>query len=214
MMSDQETKVTGRTPAEASADRRISTQSEPAADQSVLASIRSTDASRQASVTDDATEVESGSYASPPCFMHEFASEPEPNLSRPEVLRLLNELLEGERAGAQGVGEMWSRLRQPTVRTALKAIAQDESACCAMLMQHIVRLGGNVSGKTGGFLEKLRAANSMTTKIDLVCRGQNWVVRRIRKHVDRISDHALRRDLLEMANQHEANIRRCKEFAI
>ncbi len=95
-------------------------------------------------------------YASPPCFMHEFATwEAEP-MSLVELRGLLNELLAGERAGARGVGEMCREPVGPDLHIVLHDVSKDEARFCAMLTRHIERLGGTPNRATGGFYEKLR----------------------------------------------------------
>ncbi len=151
-------------------------------------------------------------FASPPCFMHEL--EYFRDMSGAEVLRFLNELLEGERAGVQGIVELSARTSAPAARMALKQVAGDEARSCAMLTRHIRRLGGSPSEKTGAFLEKLRAAASAEAGVALVNRGQGWVVRRIRESLPKIGDAALRRDLEDMSRKHGLNIERCDKLEV
>ena len=154
---------------------------------------------------DDDEEI--GTFASPPCFMHEL----QPLLmSNDEILRLLNLLLEGERAGVQAVSELRAAARDAASSTTLKEIATDEARYCAMLMRHIARLGGVASTETGAFLGKIRAAEPGNARLALLNRGQGWVVRQIRTDLPLIGDEALRRDLAEMAETHERNVARCE----
>src|SRR3546814_2777322 len=53
--------------------------------------------------------AEEEGYASPPCSMHELDPAYLGYLSTAETIELLNELLEGERAGARAVGEKIGR---------------------------------------------------------------------------------------------------------
>ena len=61
----------------------------------------------------DDDDEEIGTFASPPCFMHELQPLP---MSNDEILRLLNLLLEGERAGVQAVSELRAAARDPQQR--------------------------------------------------------------------------------------------------
>ncbi|MGH7004376.1 MAG: DUF6306 domain-containing protein, partial [Alphaproteobacteria bacterium] len=150
-----------------------------------------------------------GTFASPPCFMHEFEANYRV-MSKADILALLNRLLEGERAGVQATVEMSAAAREPATRAALKDVAIDEARYCAMLMRHIARLGGPASRETGAFLGKIRSAEPGNARIALLNRGQAWVVRQIRKDLPAIVDEALRRDLAEMAAKHEKNVRLCE----
>jgi nitronate monooxygenase len=129
------------------------------------------------------------------------------------MLELLGALLEAERAGARGVGEMSQAERDLKLAPLLQEVAKDEARYCAMLTRHILRLGGTPHALTGAFYEKLRDAPSLERKLDLLERGQGWVVRKLREALQKIDDPMLYTDLREMADTHDRNIAACKEFA-
>lgn len=151
-------------------------------------------------------------YASPPCFMHELDPRFLGYMSQVEVLALLNQLLESERAGARGVGEMSGQAAGEQARTALREIARDESRFCAMLLRHIERLDGAPSKATGAFHGKLAAVVALDERLALLNRGQGWVARRLRDAMPRIADDLLRADLQEMLEVHLRNIERCTQL--
>ncbi|GAB4359567.1 MAG: hypothetical protein Kow00114_12570 [Kiloniellaceae bacterium] len=151
-----------------------------------------------------------GGYASPPCSMHELDPSYLGYMSTPEVIALLNQLLEGERAGARAVAEMGRQLGEDGRRAILRDVAMDEARFCAMLSRHVCRLGGTPSPRTGAFYNKLLAVEAPDDRIVLLNRGQGWVVRRLREAVGRIADGALLHDLREMLEVHERNIARCE----
>lgn len=130
-----------------------------------------------------------------------------------EVLALLEELLQAERAGARGVREMSERAAGARSRTALLEIARDEARFCAMLFRHITRLGGTPSKLTGAFHEKLAAVERHRERLELLNRGQGWVVRRLREAMPGIADEGLRADLETMLNVHQQNIERCAQLS-
>ena len=150
------------------------------------------------------------SYASPPCFMHELDPSYLGYLSRTEVLAFLNTLLEGERAGARGAGKMSQTASDTGVGATLRRIAHDEARFCAMLALHVQRLGGTASASTGAFYDKLLALEDQNDRLELLNRGQGWVVRTIREALPRISDQRLKDDLGEMVKVHERNIELCQ----
>ena len=131
------------------------------------------------------------------------------HLNRAEVLSLLNQLLEAERAGARGVGAMSKQAVNAESRAILREIAGDEARFCAMLIRHVGRLGGAPSRHTGAFHTKLAALESTHERLDLLDRGQGWVVRKLTEALPRISDTSLREDLKEMLDAHRRNIERC-----
>jgi 5-formyltetrahydrofolate cyclo-ligase len=158
-------------------------------------------------------EEGAGSLASPPCMMHELDRPALGYLTQAEVLALLQELLEGERAGARALGAMSGQDAASSSRTFLRDIAMDEARCCAMLTRHIVRLGGTPSRRTGAFYDKLMGVGDPAQRLDLLNRGQGWVVRKLRDSLGRIHDDALHRDLTEMLDIHERNIASCNALS-
>ena len=157
----------------------------------------------------EAAGEEVDSCASPPCFLHELDEAWLGYMTRPEVLELLNRLLEAERAGARGVGLMSRQEPAASRRDALRRVAADEAAFCAMLARHIVRFGGAPSRATGAFYDKLASLDTVGRRLELLDRGQGWVARKLREALPRIADDPLYRDLRDMLETHEANIARC-----
>lgn len=151
-------------------------------------------------------------FASPPCSMHELDSVALGYVGKAEVLTLLGQLLEGERAGARSVGTMSKEASDPQVGAALRGIAGDEARFCAMLIRHIGRLGGIPSSATGAFYDKVIALEVPEQRIDLLNRGQGWVVRKLREALPRIDDGVLRDDLRDMLEVHERNIETCTQL--
>jgi hypothetical protein len=124
------------------------------------------------------------------------------------LLDLLGQLLEGERAGARGVGIMSRQAQNARARAELTDIAKDEARFCAMLTRHITRLGGAPSAATGAFYDKLMAIEDPVQRLDFLDRGQGWVVRKLREALPGIADDALRADLADMLETHERNLAR------
>lgn len=148
--------------------------------------------------------------ASPPCYQHEF----EARLTPEAVAARLNELLEGERAGARGLIDMKAASGDPELAGLLDAVARDEARFCAMLGHHLTRLGHVPSRKTGVFYEKLLARETLAARLQLLDRGQSAVVRMLDELLPSIRDPALEADLSEMRDTHVENIRKCAEFPI
>jgi hypothetical protein len=149
---------------------------------------------------------DNGTCATPPCVTFEFERT---FLSTPEILRLLNELLEDQRAGIKAVSELWPRTANAIARAVLKDIVRDESRHCAMLTRHILRFGGTASKETGPFLATLRAARR-ASHIELLKLRQHRIMRRVHANRDRINDQVLRWDLEEMAAKHVLHSSLCE----
>ena len=155
---------------------------------------------------------ETGTFASPPCYMHELDPSYLGYMGQTEILELMNLLLEAERAGAKGVARL-AREASPDTGPALHDVAADEARFCTMLANHIERLGGTASRKTGGFYQKLMAEEGMSARLTLLNRGQGWVAKRLREALPRVHDQALYDDLKEMLSVHESNIALCDRMA-
>lgn len=155
-------------------------------------------------------EPDSGAtYASSPCFLHELEASDLGYLNRAEVLSLLNQLLESGRAGARGIGEMSEQTAIAKNRAMLRKIAKDEARFCAMLARHVERLGGAPSTRTGASYTHLSALGAASERLDLLNRGQRWVVRTLSDALPRISDMPLRKDLGEMLEAYLRSIEQC-----
>lgn len=149
-------------------------------------------------------------YSSPPCFLHEVDPVYAGYLSGDETIEFLNTLLEAERAGARGVGDMSRDPGNEELRPLLAEVAEDEARFCGMLTAHIKRLGGRPSRVTGNFYGKLLARESLRERLEFLDRGQSWVVKELREKLPRIHDDALHADLRQMLTVHEQNIARCR----
>jgi hypothetical protein len=162
--------------------------------------------SETAESRDDASAA---GYSSPACQLHEVDPSYLGYASREDVLTLLNALLEAERAGARGAREMSVLADNAQTRQALHDVARDEARFCAMLFGHITRLGEAPSRRTGTFHEKLAALVGLDDRLELMNRGQSWVVRKLAEAVPKIAEETLRADLQAMLDAHKRNIERC-----
>lgn len=157
-------------------------------------------------------EQDTRPYASPTCYQHEL--DDVPVLSAEEIAGRLNELLEGERAGARGLIDMKAASTDPALADLLDAVARDEARFCAMLGHHLSRLGHTPSRKTGVFYEKLKARETLEAQLKLLDRGQSAVVRMLEEILPSVRDPQLLADLTEMRDVHVENIRRCAEYPL
>lgn len=146
---------------------------------------------------------------SPPCYLREVDPAYAGYLTKPEVLELLNELLEGERAGVRAATHCLTESTNRETHAALRRIAIDEARFCAMLSRHIRDLGGMPSPATGLFYGKLMAIAEFPKRLAFLNRGQGWVVRKLRDTLPRVQDDRLYDDLKVMLQAHELNINRC-----
>jgi hypothetical protein len=118
----------------------------------------------------------------------------------------LNSLGEAERAGGRILHELTDQAESLELRELLKKAGHDEGYYAGEIAAHVRRLGGAPSTKTGDFVEKVRAVGDFKGRLELLNRGQRWVVRKIGEQMASISDARLRAFLSVMADGHEINI--------
>ena len=122
------------------------------------------------------------------------------------VEEFLNALGDAERAGGRVLHELTGQARSLELKELLKKVAHDEGYYAGELSHHVRRLGGNASNKTGDFVEKVRAVGDFRGKLELLNRGQRWVIRKINENLGTVSDPELKAFLVVMAQGHELNI--------
>jgi Domain of unknown function (DUF6306) len=97
------------------------------------------------------------------------------------LLDFYNMLLEAERAGVTVLGELVRQVDEERLTAALKKFLRDEGANCRVLINLIHDFGETPSDKTGAFVDKVRALETLDEKIQLLIRGQAWVARKIQE---------------------------------
>ena len=118
----------------------------------------------------------------------------------------LNLLGEAERAGGRILHELTEQASSLELREMLKKVGHDEGYYAGELAAHVRRLGGAPSTKTGDFVEKVRAVADFRGRLDLLNRGQRWVIRKIEENGPAVSDDHLKAFLGVMAEGHRVNI--------
>src|SRR5580692_6981093 len=118
----------------------------------------------------------------------------------------LNILAEAERAGGRILHELTAQAQSLELREMLKKVGHDEGYYAGELAAQVRRLGGAPSNKTGDFVEKVRAVPDLRGKLELLNRGQRWVIRKIDENLASLQDADLHAFLDLMAKGHHVNI--------
>lgn len=154
-----------------------------------------------------------GNYSSPACYAHEIAPDYfGESLTMPvkELIILLNELLEAERAGAKVLtAYLRDYHRDSPTQKQLVAVQRDEADNCVILIKLIQRLKGTPSPATGNFLVKALALQGKLARLQFLNRGQRWVVRKVSEALPRLDQDFARDALVAMYESHLRNIEAC-----
>lgn len=145
--------------------------------------------------------------------MLELRSDRRPPIPDEEIVARLNELLEVERAGVEAAAVLQRADRKGVTDTELKKFAEDEAAACAGLHKAILRYGGQPSARTGDFGQKVAALRTEGERLNLMARGQAWVVKRLDVLLGLPLDPDTRVFLAEMREEHLENIDACNRRA-
>jgi hypothetical protein len=127
-----------------------------------------------------------------------------------DLVRLLNMLLEAERAGAKVLAAFLDDYGRDTPAwRQLATVQRDEATNCVILMDLIRRLKGTPSTKTGDFLGKALAVEGKAPRLRFLNRGQQWVARKIGEALPRLEQEFVRDVLFAMQESHLVNIEAC-----
>ena len=134
-------------------------------------------------------------------------------MQQEELGRLLNLLLEAERAGARLLAAYLDELPPGTAEwMGLHAVQRDEARNCAVLIHYLLEADVTPSMATGEFYRKGLGLRGWRERLDFLNRGQRWVARRIAEALPRIPASAGWRALQQMHESHLANISLCEQL--
>ncbi|MDE2073592.1 MAG: nitronate monooxygenase [Alphaproteobacteria bacterium] len=179
--------------------------------------LRAIVAAAEAAIAADAVSARTGGVdaapvsASPVCYAGEADDRYMGFATADELLAILNELLEAERAGARVTARTAAEAPDAAMAELMKQVYADEARWCGMLLGWVRRLGGTPSGQVGAFYDKAMAIAGIAERAAFINRGQGWVVRKLREILARVRDDSLHADLADMLKAHEENIARVNE---
>lgn len=152
------------------------------------------------------SQPEPGPLASPVCYAAEADDVYMGYLGRDEVVAMLQELLQAERAGVRVGARLSQTAPEPSLLAFARTIRDDEAHWCRVLSGALKRLGVKPSTKVGAFYGKVMALDGFEARLALVDKGQSWVARRLEEALPKIRDDQLHAELKDMLEAHVANI--------
>lgn len=141
-----------------------------------------------------------------PCMMADTDPGYHGFYSRQELLTLLYDLLHGERAGARICALSLRDAATPPQQELLKAIQRDEAASCRRLIDSLQALGAEPDQANGDFLDKCMAIDNLISRLQLLNKGQRWVVRKINEALPKIQQQYVQRQLAKILEDHQRNV--------
>jgi hypothetical protein len=121
--------------------------------------------------------------------------------------RMLNLLLESERAGIAVLDSLAAEVKHPEFKLLLLDAREEESRNAVTLERLVREGGGTPSSATGPFAGKVAAVGTTRGRLALLIRGQEWVARKIEEALALApEDGPIRDSLQKMANRHRHEI--------
>lgn len=128
------------------------------------------------------------------------------------LMDFYNMLLEAERAGVKVLSELLFLTEDQRLRKCLKKFLRDEGMNCHILASLVHDLDAKPTDKTGAFVEKVLALDTLEEKIELLIRGQSWVARKIEEFRHLVPEGSQTLFLNAIKLQHEENVNTLKRY--
>jgi uncharacterized protein DUF6306 len=121
--------------------------------------------------------------------------------------RMLNLLLESERAGVVVLDSLAGEVKHPDLKELLLDARGEEGHNAATLERLVREGGGTPSTAVGPFAGKVAAVGNTRGRLALLIRGQEWVARKIEETLALAPESGtIRESLQRMANRHRHEI--------
>jgi rubrerythrin len=125
----------------------------------------------------------------------------------PALERMLNLLLESERAGVVVLDSLAAEVTHRDLRDLLMDAREEESRNAASLERLLREAGATPSSAVGPFAGKVAAVGNIRGRLALLIRGQEWVARKIEETLALAPESGpIREALQKMANRHRYEV--------
>lgn len=126
-------------------------------------------------------------------------------LVRHDIIKLLQELLEGERAGARLALDTLKETTDEQQKMLLNQIHIGETESCRRIRDCIIYLGGQPSLNTSDFYIKAISIENIVDRLYFIDRGQRWVIKKPNKNLELITSDSVRNELENVLQAHILN---------
>lgn len=122
-----------------------------------------------------------------------------------DMIKLLQELLEAERAGARVALDTLNETDDDGQKSLLNQIHIGEAESCRRIRDCIKYLGSEPSVNLGIFYENAMMIESITDRLYFIDRGQRWVINKIKDSLESIDNKFVRKELANVLRIHVLN---------
>jgi hypothetical protein len=129
-----------------------------------------------------------------------------------EFVKRLVVLLEAERAGVMTGRALLPHADSDEEKELLQEILDGEKDSCKALGRILVNMGESGGPGVGDFADKVMALPEKTDRLNLLIKGQDWVVRKLDELLDGELEPATRATIQEVRDIHVVNIEACRKF--
>ena len=121
-------------------------------------------------------------------------------------------LLEAERAGVFAARALLNEATDSAGSDLMAAVLDGERFSCRVLGRTMLGLGLKGSGQTGDFAAKVLALDDPRERLELLIRGQEWVVRKVLEAIETGPAREVAEALEEIREVHAIGIGKCREY--
>lgn len=129
-----------------------------------------------------------------------------------EIVDRLVTLLEAERAGVVVSRALMADTRDPVFTDLLTRVLDGERDSCRMLGRMILKAGKSGGSGVGDFSDKVMALEGDTSRLQLLIKGQDWVVRKLEELLTEDLPEGFSPDIREIRDVHVQNIDLCRQY--
>ena len=127
-------------------------------------------------------------------------------LNNTELVSLLNELVRAERAGARIC--TLSIVHAPSLAATelLRKMQSDEARSCRALIECLTIMRMDPNDGVSDFFEKCMAIDDFYERMQLLNKGQYWVIKKVEYALPRVIDSRIQQRLRQILDDHKANV--------
>ena len=129
-----------------------------------------------------------------------------------ELTKKLTVLLEAERAGVVTARRMLAECSREEEQALLERILEGERESCRDLGRMLLHIGSKGSGNVGDFADKVMALPDFQSRMELLIKGQEWVIRKVEELMASHLSSGMTGKLGEVHRVHVDNVELCIQF--